>query len=43
MDASKAVELTNLIKEGKIFDENASKDSPAQNIAQNGDENASAN
>ena len=39
MDAAKAVELTNLIKEGKIFDENASKDSPAQN----GDENASAN
>lgn len=43
MDAAKAVELTNLIREGKIFDENASKDSPAQNIAQNGDENASAN
>lgn len=43
MDAAKAVELTNLIKEGKIFDENTSKDSPAQNIAQNGDENASAN
>ena len=43
MDAAKAVELTNLIKEGKIFDENASKDSPAQNIAQNGDENASVN
>ena len=43
MDAAKAVELTNLIKEGKIFDENASKDSPAQDIAQNGDENASAN
>ena len=43
MDAAKAVELTNLIKEGKIFDENASKDSPAQNIAQTGDENASAN
>lgn len=43
MDAAKAVELTNLIKEGKIFDENASKDSPAQNIVQNGDENASAN
>lgn len=43
MDAAKAVELTNLIKEGKIFDENASKDSTAQNIAQNGDENASAN
>ena len=43
MDAAKAVELTNLIKEGKIFDENSSKDSPAQNIAQNGDENASAN
>lgn len=43
MDAAKAVELTNLIKEGKIFDENASKDSPAQNIAQNGDKNASAN
>ena len=43
MDAAKAVELTNLIKEGKICDENASKDSPAQNIAQNGDENASAN
>lgn len=39
MDAAKAVELTNLIKEGKIFDENASKD----NLAQNGDENASAN
>ena len=39
MDAAKAVELTNLIKEGKIFDENASKD----NSAQNGDENASAN
>ena len=43
MDAAKAVELTNLIKEGKIFDENASKDNPSQNIAQNGDENASAN
>ena len=43
MDAAKALELTNLIKEGKIFDENVSKDSPAQNIAQNGDENASAN
>lgn len=43
MDAAKAVELTNLIKEGKIFDENASKDNSAQNIAQNGDENASAN
>ena len=43
MDAAKAVELTNLIKEGKIFDENASKDSPAQNIAQNGDENTSTN
>ena len=43
MDAAKAVELTNLIKEGKIFDENSSKDSPTQNIAQNGDENASAN
>ena len=39
MDAAKAVELTNLIREGKIFDENSSKDSPAQN----GDENASAN
>lgn len=39
MDAAKAVELTNLIREGKIFDENASKD----NSAQNGDENASAN
>ena len=39
MDAAKAVELTNLIKEGKIFDENSSKD----NSAQNGDENASAN
>ena len=39
MDAAKAVELTNLIKEGKIFDENASKD----NSSQNGDENASAN
>lgn len=39
MDAAKAVELTNLIKEGKIFDENASKDIPAQN----GDENASVN
>lgn len=39
MDAAKAVELTNLIKEGKIFDENVSKD----NSAQNGDENASAN
>ena len=39
MDAAKAVELTNLIKEGKIFDENASKD----NSAQNSDENASAN
>ena len=39
MDAAKAVELTNLIREGKIFDENTSKDSPAQN----GDENASAN
>lgn len=39
MDAAKAVELTNLIKEGKIFDENASKD----NSAQNGDENASTN
>ena len=39
MDAAKAVELTNLIKEGKIFDENSSKD----NAAQNGDENASAN
>lgn len=39
MDAAKAVELTNLIKEGKIFDENASK----YNSAQNGDENASAN
>lgn len=43
MDAAKAVELTNLIKEGKIFDENASKDNSSQNIAQNGDENASAN
>ena len=43
MDAAKAVELTNLIKEGKIFDENSSKDNSAQNIAQNGDENASAN
>ena len=43
MDAAKAVELTNLIKEGKIFDENSSKDSPAQNIVQNSDENASAN
>lgn len=43
MDAVKAVELTNLIKEGKIFDENASKDNSSQNIAQNGDENASAN
>ena len=43
MDAAKAVELTNLIREGKIFDENTSKDSPTQNIAQNGDENASAN
>ena len=43
MDAAKAVELTNLIKEGKIFDENTSKDSPTQNIAQNGDENARAN
>ena len=43
MDAAKAVELTNLIKEGKIFDENASKDNSLQNIAQNGDENASAN
>lgn len=39
MDAAKAVELTNLIKEGKIFDENASKD----NSSQNGDENTSAN
>ena len=39
MDAAKAVELTNLIREGKIFDENASKD----NSSQNGDENASAN
>lgn len=39
MDAAKAVELTNLIKEGKIFDENSSKD----NSAQNSDENASAN
>ena len=43
MDAAKAVELTNLIKEGKIFDENASKDNSLQNIAQNGDENTSAN
>lgn len=42
MDAAKAVELTNLIREGKIFDENTSKDN-TQNIAQNGDENASAN
>ena len=39
MDAAKAVELTNLIREGKIFDENASKD----NSSQNGDENASVN
>lgn len=39
MDAAKAVELTNLIREGKIFDENSSKD----NSSQNGDENASAN
>ena len=39
MDAAKAVELTNLIREGKIFDENSSKD----NSAQNSDENASAN
>ena len=39
MDAAKAVELTNLIREGKIFDENTSKD----NSAQNSDENASAN
>ena len=39
MDAAKAVELTNLIKEGKIFDENSSKD----NSSQNGDENASVN
>ena len=39
MDAAKAVELTNLIKEGKIFDENSSKD----NSSQNGDENASTN
>lgn len=39
MDAAKAVELTNLIREGKIFDENASK----YNSAQNSDENASAN
>ena len=39
MDAAKAVELTNLIREGKIFDENTSKD----NSSQNGDENASAN
>lgn len=39
MDAAKAVELTNLIKEGKIFDENSSKG----NSSQNGDENASAN
>ena len=39
MDAAKAVELTNLIKEGKIFDENSSKDKSSQN----GDENASAN
>ena len=43
MDAAKAVELTNLIREGKIFDENTSKDNSSQNIAQNGDENASAN
>ena len=39
MDAAKAVELTNLIREGKIFDENTSKD----NSSQNGDENASVN
>ena len=39
MDAAKAVELTNLIREGKIFVENTSKD----NSSQNGDENASAN
>ena len=39
MDAAKAVELTNLIREGKIFDENASKDNSSQNV----DENASAN
>ena len=39
MDAAKAVELTNLIREGKNFDENSSKD----NSSQNGDENASAN
>ena len=39
MDAAKAVELTNLIREGKIFDENTSKD----NSSQNGDENASIN
>ena len=39
MDAAKAVELTNLIREGKIFDENTSKD----NSSQNGDENASTN
>ena len=39
MDAAKAVELTNLIREGKIFDENTSK----YNSAQNSDENASAN
>lgn len=39
MDAAKAVELTNLIREGKIFDENSSKD----NLSQNSDENASAN
>ena len=39
MDAAKAVELTNLIREGKIFDENSSKD----NSSQNGDENASVN
>ena len=39
MDAAKAVELTNLIREGKIFDENSSKD----NSSQNGDENASTN
>ena len=43
MDAAKAVELTNLIKEGKIFDENSSKDNSSQNIAQNGDENAGVN
>lgn len=50
MDAAKAVELTNLIKDGKIFDENVSNESRAQNAQnaqntgeQNADENASAN